>query len=306
MPIDPHIPLGALRAFEAAARHCNFSRAAEELHTSQSAISRHIANLESRFDTLLFDRYRKRNLTLSHQGDQLYRAVVSGFDNIQATIDSISGTTSLEQLTVACTHEVSHLYLLPRFDELQQAVGRDRPIRVMTYEYDTMETALDSRIDIVIRYDISRVDPVDRVRIVGEAVQPVAAPAFIEQHGELLRREPAAWESLPFLALSKHNYGWATWQDWFEATGCPQINPEFTYFSNYVYLLEAAAAGRGLALGWRGLIERYVENGVLSGVTGEYIDFDRAIYAVLTARGRSKPLARRFMDCIAHKKSKAG
>jgi len=58
----------ALQAFEAAARHCNFSRAAEELHTSQSAISRHIASLEARLDTSLFDRQRKKRLILTHIG----------------------------------------------------------------------------------------------------------------------------------------------------------------------------------------------------------------------------------------------
>ncbi|MCP4335133.1 MAG: LysR family transcriptional regulator [Gammaproteobacteria bacterium] len=295
----------ALQAFESAARHCNFSRAAEELHTSQSAISRHISNLENRFNTLLFDRYQKRNLTLSHQGDLLYRAVVSGFGNIQAAIDNISGTSSLDQLTIACTHEISHLYLLPRFDDLQQAIGRDKPIRIMTYEYDTMESSLDSRIDVVIRYDVSRVDPADRVRIVSEAVRPVAAPAFIECHRVLLDDEISAWQALPFLDLSKHNYVWATWKDWFQAKGCADFAPDFTFFSNYVYLLEAAAAGKGLALGWRGLIERHLHNGVLSAVVNDYVTFDRAIYAILTARGRNKPLAQQFLDCIGYKKSKA-
>src|SRR5210317_159470 len=123
----------ALQAFEAAARHCNFSRAAEELHTSQSAISRHIANLEDNFNTLLFDRYQKRKLVLSQTGELLYRAVVSGLDNIQSAIDHISAMAQPDQLTLACTHEISHLYLLPRFEQLQQCLGEDRPIRIMTY-----------------------------------------------------------------------------------------------------------------------------------------------------------------------------
>ena len=288
----------ALQAFEAAARHCNFSRAAEELHTSQSAISRHIANLEGSFNTLLFDRYQKRKLVLSQPGELLYRAVVSGLDNIQAAIDTISTSAHREQLTIACTHEISHLYLLPRFDSLQQALGIDRPIRIMTYEYDTMETSLDPRIDIVIQYDISGVDPGDRICLVGEAVCPVAAPAFIEEHKAQLDSNPVDWQSLPFLDLSKDNYGWATWQDWFAASGNPNIQPEYTYFGNYVYLLEAAAAGKGIALGWQGLIERHLQNGVLQPLLDHYASFDRGIYAILTARGRGHPLAQQFMECL--------
>ena len=288
----------ALQAFEAAARYCNFSRAAEELHTSQSAISRHIANLEGSFNTLLFDRYQKRKLVLSQPGELLYRAVVSGLDNIQAAIDTISTSAHREQLTIACTHEISHLYLLPRFDALQQALGIDRPIRIMTYEYDTMETSLDPRIDIVIQYDISGVDPGDRICLVGEAVCPVAAPAFIEEHKAQLDSNPVDWQSLPFLDLSKDNYGWATWQDWFAASGNPNIQPEYTYFGNYVYLLEAAAAGKGIALGWQGLIERHLQNGVLQPLIDHYASFDRGIYAILTARGRGHPLAQQFMECL--------
>jgi LysR family glycine cleavage system transcriptional activator len=288
----------ALQAFESAARHCNFSRAAAELHTSQSAISRHIANLESRFNTGLFDRYHKKQLLLTHQGERLYRAVVSGLDNIQAAIDAISGASADDQLTIACTHEISHLFLMPRFDVLQHAIGKQRPIRIMTYEYDTMETSLDPRIDIVIRYDVSTVDPADRVCIVEEAVRPVASPDFIAAHREVLSGDFGGWQGLPFLDLSKYNYGWATWDDWFSASGNPPIHPQYEYFGNYVYLLEAAAAGKGLALGWKKLIERHLETGVLLPVVEDYVSFDRAIYAILTRHGRGKPIVQKFLQAL--------
>ena len=288
----------ALQAFEAAARHCNFSRAAEELHTSQSAISRHIANLEARFNTLLFDRYQKRRLLLSAQGEVLYRAVVSGLDNIQSAIDNISASGPSDQLTLACTHEISHLYLLPRFERLQQAIGDDRPIRIMTYEYDTMRTSLDPRTDIVIRYDVGGIAEDDCRLLVREAVCPLAAPAFARKHADLLARDPADWTGLPFLEMSKHNFGWATWRDWFDARGCTEAQPDYIYFGNYVYLLEAAAAGRGIALGWRGQVERHLREAVLVPLSDEYVEFDRGTYAVLTARGRGHPLARQFLDAL--------
>ena len=85
----------------------------------------------------------------------------------------------------------------------------------------------------------------------------------------------------------------------FDAKGYPEITPNYTFFSNYVYLLEAAAAGKGLALGWKGLIERHLQDGVLMPVVNEYVTFDRAIYAILTARGRNNPLAQQFTACLA-------
>lgn len=289
----------ALQAFEAAARYCNFSRAAEELHTSQSAISRHIATLESRLDTRLFDRQHKKRLLLTHQGEQFYRAVVSGLDNIQTTMDAIAGARMQEQVTIACTHENSHLILLPRFDALQRALGEDKAIRVMTYEYDAMQRALDPRVDITIQYDVERIAPTDHVEIVREAVRPVVSPAFLAEHENCLRDDIGSWLQLPFLELSKYNYGWATWDDWFALQNVGTARPTFQFFNNYVYLLEAAAAGKGVALGWRGLVDRHLESGVLVEIGPDYAEFDRAIHAVLTGYGRGKPLARRCLECLA-------
>ena len=124
------------------------------------------------------------------------------------------------------------------------------------------------------------------------------ASAISRQHRALLEGPVGGWQGLPFLDLSKHNYGWATWQDWFAASGYGLIQPQYLYFGNYVYLLEAAAAGKGLALGWRGLIERHLQNGVLAPVLDDYVRFDRGIYAVLTARGRGHPLAQQFLSCL--------
>ena len=286
----------ALQAFESAGRLLNFSRAAEELHTSQSAISRHVATLEARLDTALFDRRRRKQLALTYQGEQLYRAVVAGFDGIQGAIDAIAGTRDDAQVTIACTHENSHLILLPRFDALQQALGDDKTIRVMTYEYDAMRRALDPRVDITIRYDVEESKPADRVPIVREAIRPVVSPTFLAANESRLRDDMAEWLSLPFLELSKHNYGWASWEDWFTAQQIGASRPAYQHFNNYIYLLEAAAAGKGVALGWRGLVDRYIEAGVLVEIGPDYVEFERAIHAVLTETGRNRPLARRCLE----------
>jgi len=288
----------ALQAFEAAARLCNFSRAAEELHTSQSAISRHISSLEARLDTNLFDRRRKKHLLLTAQGKQFYAAVTAALDNIRNCMDSISGAAAEDQLTIACTHEISHLFLLPRFADLQRALGEHRTIRVMGYEYEAMEKRLDPDIDILFRYDAGRTVAVDRRNVLPEAVVPVVSLSFYQQHRDRLEGGLDAWSGLAFLELSKPNHGWANWSEWFAQEGRPGLSPDYLYFNNYVYLLDAAAAGKGIALGWRGLVDRHIESGVLRGLGGKYTEFERGIYAVLTEYGKGKPLARRCLDCL--------
>ena len=125
--------ISILIAFECSARHLNFSRAADELHTSQSAVSRHITDLEDRLGTPLFIRGKTQH-RLTEQGEHLYRAVVSGLDNIQSSINNISGWSVQNGLTISCTHELSHLYIMPRFEGLREAFNGDGQIRIVTNE----------------------------------------------------------------------------------------------------------------------------------------------------------------------------
>ena len=284
----------ALLAFECAARHCNFSRAAEELCTSQSAISRHIAALERDLDTRLFDRDSRR-LSLTEQGELYFRAVVSSLEGIQSASYAIANTAGTESLVIACTHEISHLVVMPRFEALQRAVGESVHIRVMTYEYDSIESERDPRVDITFGYHSATAE-VSNV-VFRESVVPVCSPGFMQKHGGLLTRDTEGWSSLPFLQLSKRNLGWATWQDWFDHAGFSGT-PDYLAFDNYVYLLEAAVAGRGLALGWRGLVDRYLQTAALVCVVDEFIDTGRVFCAELTTRGRKRGYARAALDYL--------
>ncbi len=281
-------------AFESAARHCNFSRAAEELNTSQSAISRHIAGLEAQLAAPLFDR-DNRKLRLSEAGRQYYHAVVSSLEALSRAADSIAEVAS-GHLTIACTHEVSHLFLMPRFEALQRVMGQEIHIRVMTYEYDTPEALRDPRVDVILAYEATGASHGDRVIALEEAVAPVCAPHFAAAHRSVLDRAVSDWGDLTFLELTKPNRGWASWQDWFAQVGRPARAPQVYGFDNYVYLLEAAAAGRGLALGWRGMIERYTDAGSLIVLTSGFLAFDRPLYAFIPPRAKARPTAR---TCLA-------
>ncbi|WP_282607220.1 LysR family transcriptional regulator [Pelagibius sp. Alg239-R121] len=288
----------ALVAFESAARHGNFSRAAQELNTSQSAVSRHIADLEGRLGARLFDRHKK-GVILNAQGSYFQQAVISGLDRIQAAAAVISNWTEGDEITIACTHEISHLFLMPRYEALEAALGREVQIRIMTHEYDTLGLHLESRIDVTFAYEFLDKAPSDYVQVFQEAVQPVCAPTFAKEHHAVLCQPVSSWSGLPFLQLTKRNQGWATWEDWLASTDTAGLAPEFIRFDNYVYLLEAAASGRGLALGWRGLIERHLSSGTLVPVSDCYVSFDRALYAVLTPRGRNRRAAIACLDFLA-------
>ena len=130
----------------------------------------------------------------------------------------------------------------------------------------------------------------------GEAVRPVCSPAYAAAHAHTLAGPVSGWSGLTFLDLLRPSEGWASWEDWFAVAGRPAGAPRRLGFDSYAYVLEAAAAGHGVALGWRHFIERPVDTGVLVALGDGFVEFESAYYGVLTDTGRRKPLARR---CLA-------
>ena len=102
------------------------------------------------------------------------------------------------------------------------------------------------------------------------------------------------------LHLKRPNMGWITWQNWFAAVGQPQNPPRVKDYDTHTQILEAAAAGRGIALGWKHCIESYLDRGALSPLHGEFVPFGGCCVAALTAKGRHNPLARRCPVFFEH------
>lgn len=114
------LPLNALRAFEAAARHLNFTRAAIELHVSQGAVSHQVAQLERRLGTRLFHRL-PRGLALTDEGHALVPVVADAFDRVAATLDQYAGGRFREALKVGVVGTFATGWLLARLDAFARA-----------------------------------------------------------------------------------------------------------------------------------------------------------------------------------------
>src|SRR3546814_8422628 len=112
------LPLNALRAFEAAARHLNFTRAGLELHVSQGAVSHQVAELERRLGTRLFHRL-PRGLALTDEGHALVPVVAEAFDRVAATLDQYTGGRFREALKVGVVGTFATGWLLPRLEDRQ-------------------------------------------------------------------------------------------------------------------------------------------------------------------------------------------
>ena len=286
-----------LLAFESAARHGNFSQAARELETSQSAISRHMARLETQLGARLFERSRT-GVRLTEAGRRFRDAVTVGFGALRtgaADVATLSGEARPE-VAIACADEVSHLFLMPRYQALMEALREHVRIRIQVHSSAMGHVPARPPADMVLGWDAGISTPGDRVVVAREALRPFCSPGYAVEHAEALRGSVAGWGTLIFLAFAGPGEGAGSWKRWFAAAGRPATRPRFEEFDVYMYALEAAVAGRGLVLGWRHLIGRYVDNGALVALGDGFVETARCFTAALTPEGRQRPLARACLD----------
>ena len=288
-------PTRALVAFESAARHRSFSRAARELGTFQSAISRQIATLENWVSIRLFER-SSAGVKLTAAGRHLREAIASGLETIHRGIAEAEEFSSDEQVVIACSHDVSQFILLPRFNSLCKTLGEHVRIRILTYDQDIRYLPPDPIPDVVFTWNDPDAPSPNRVPVLQEAVRPVCSPTFAATHADVLNGSISSWGDLTFIDYTRQNGGWVTWDDWFTATGRPKVRLHYVGFESYPYVLETAAADRGIALGWRGFVESYLESGALVALGEGFVEFDSYCSCVLTENGRGKMLAKKCLE----------
>ncbi len=284
-------------AFESAARHGNISRAAQELNTSQPAISRYIARLEKQLGARLFERTRT-GVNLTDAGRRYREAVLTGLGALSdgaAEAAALAGAGSPE-MAITCPDELSHLFAMQRYDALGAALGGEVRVRLLARADDPAPAPPEPAADVVLTWDAGSAALERHVVIAREAVGAFCSPRYAAAHAGVLTGPVTHWGGLTFLALAEPGEGRASWERWFESAGRPSIAPRYRVVGGHAHALEEAVSGRGLVLGWRHLIARHVEAGALVMRGGEFVETGRSFQAELTARGRERPPAR---ACLA-------
>ena len=281
----------ALIAFECTARHGSMNRAARELAISQSAISQKLAALERELAVRLFDRSRK-GVSLTAAGRRFRDAVVPALRVIHAGGVQAAKSSNGDQVVIACSHDASHLLLMPRYDALKEGLGTGVRIRLLTYQRFIEDRVPAPMADILLSWRAADLGPRGQVIMLKEEVQPVCSPDYAATHAQTLQRPATDWGALTLLDLKEPNLGWASWQDWFDTAGHPEPAPRWEELDTYTQVLEAAVAGRGVALGWRHYIKWYLDTGALVPLAGGFVDFPGRYFAALTRKGQRNPLAR--------------
>ena len=276
-------PLNALRAFEAAARHMNFSRAADELSVTPGAVSQQIQNLEDYIGAPLFKRTPK-GLLLTDAAQTALPALREAFDRLAEAASLLTAAEDGRRLTVSAAPSFAAKWLVPRLGRFEAAHPE---IDVWLSAGLELVDFTGGEVDLAIRYGTGRYPGLEVTRLLGETVTPVASPKLLEQTplhdladlaGHILLHDgsPDADDSCP------------DWQMWLAARGVKGVDgargPRFNQSS---LVIEAAVNGRGVALAKQTLAQADLDAGRLAAPFNIATAVDFAYYVVHPkAKGR--------------------
>jgi LysR family transcriptional regulator of beta-lactamase len=245
-----HLPLNALRAFEASARHLSFTLAADELNVTQAAVSQQVRGLESRLKVALFRRLL-RGLALTDEGQALLPVLVDAFGRMEAVIQQFDSGHFFEVLSVGVVGTFAVGWLMPRLRSFRQSCPFI-DLRLMTNN-NVVDLAAEG-LDFAIRFGDGSWPGVFAEHLLEAPLAVLCAPdvaARIRQPRDLLH------ETL------LRSYRAEDWPGWFASAGldCPTIRGPV--FDSSRLMVEAAMQGAGAALAPVSMFQRELAEGRL-------------------------------------------
>jgi LysR family transcriptional regulator, glycine cleavage system transcriptional activator len=285
-------PLTALRAFEAAARHLSFARAAAELNVTPAALSFQIKNLEEHLGAPLFTRLN-RAVELTEAGRALAPGASDGFATLAAAWRAARQTGAGSTLTVTAGPAFTAKWLAPR---LFAFVSAHPEIELrFSATLKLVDLARDD-VDIAIRFGMPQEEPGLRSRaFTQEWLSPMMSPALAREFPEprdLARAPLLHQEDTGFVKPA------IDWHAWFRAAGLPPRFAAGARFSQADHALDAAASGAGVVLGRISLAERDLREGRLVMPYDLALATDALYRLVYPAGTEDRPQVRAFVEWI--------
>jgi LysR family glycine cleavage system transcriptional activator len=278
--------LAVLQAFECAARHGSFTRAAIELNLTQSAVSRQIRTLENQLGVELFERVRKR-VVLSSEGRSLLPEVAGLLSQTEEMIlRAMASSDGRNTLAIATLPTFGSRWLMRRLpdfisehpDTRLDIVSRSEPFDLGKENFD-----------LVIHYGLPVWAHATCTYLCSEKILPVASPALIDRFRV---REPEDLRSTPLLHLATRP---KLWSEWLQANGSNEGAVFHGHrFDQFNMIIEAALHGFGFALLPRYLIEEEISTGRLAVALDRPMSTANSYYIVTPDGSKKTPASRAF------------
>ncbi|MCD0504816.1 transcriptional regulator GcvA [Bordetella petrii] len=252
-----HLPaLTTLRAFEAVGRHLSFSRAANELFLTQSAVSHQVQKLERDLGGPLFVR-RTRSIAFTPRGQAYHEQVRAALEMLdRATRQARDADAAAAQLKIGLLASFAARWLVPRLAAFTQA---HPGIGLQLVPDIRLADVAAGEVDLAIRYGRGHWNDVHLVKLMAERVAPVCAPALLGRR----RRFKSAAEVARHPLLVSHSRQPFEWELWSQAQGMDLSAARRVHLHDYNIVIEAALAGQGIAMGRQRLVQPLLDAGRL-------------------------------------------
>jgi len=245
-------PLNSLRAFEAAARHLSFKKAADELHVTPAAVSQQIRTLEDYCGTELFHRLT-RALRLTHAGEAAQPAIRDGFDRLAAGAEAMRANRGGTVVTVSVAPSFGAKWLVPRLDRFR-ARYPDYDVRIDAT--DALANFSGDGIDVALRYGRGVYRNLHAECLMTEVAFPVCSPGLLKRDPPLRRPDDLRHHTLLHVQWKIEDESAPNWRMWLRAAGVDDLDAERgPRFSVESMAVEAAIASQGVALVSGALVE---------------------------------------------------
>ncbi len=294
MMINPRYSLSSISAFTVAAKELNFSRAADILHITPSAVSHRIKQLESQLGVTLFTRHTQ-GVALTAAGQSLLMHAQLAMNNIQQGIEQSQFSSGREKLAIAVIPSLSQCWLIPR---LKNFKSRYPKIEITLNVSDQLVNFSNSPIDCHLHFGTGQYQGLTAHFLANESVYPVCHPfllqdsadltTLIERHGLLHYR--AGIEDEP------GGVSWAQWCDHFNIA--LPTESQNSWFSHVAMALCGARFSQGIALGWDKIVEQDIAQQQLVKIGDRKLYTDFNYYLVAPELHWQKPAVIAFKEWL--------
>lgn len=284
-------PLTALRAFEAAARHMSFAKAADELNVTPAALSFQIKSLEEHLGAPVFRRLN-RAVELTEEGVLLQPGVAEGFLSLQNAWRAVQRRINQTSLTITAGPGFTAKWLAPRLFSFASA-NPDIELR-FTATLNMMDFERDD-VDVAIRFGQGVDEGLFSLPVIDEWVAPMVSPeiaAGLKTPADLANIPLLHQEDVQFLTPK------LDWQTYFEAVGIEGDTSAGARFSQADHAIDAALAGGGAVLGRISMSEAHLREGRLVMPFATALRTHAAYRIVCLEGSQQRPQICRFIDWV--------
>ncbi|TJW68650.1 MAG: LysR family transcriptional regulator [Mesorhizobium sp.] len=270
-----YLPLNAIRAFEAAARHLSFSAAGEELHVTHPAISHQIRRLEEWLGVPLFHR-DARKVRLTDAGLSLQASANAALSDLAAACRRIRRNAAVASLSVGCIPSIASRWLVPRLPDF---TARHPEIAIRVAYAKAEDRLEDDDNDILITLGADPSPKATSLKLFSRISRPACSPHYLARKGRL--GSPAEIAAAELL----HDETRHGWREWFSQSGMAGADVgNGPVFADFNILATAVIAGHGVALCPIEVFREELRRGDLVVVSDIATDRDKGYYLTMSAQ----------------------